>query len=298
MGYSISTDVVPRNRTPRFSSCTRKSVARRLRLQERGQRFYSAILARWISRDPLSEIWDQSTQDPNTTMGADRNALNLYGMCSNDPVTGFDVLGLWLWLNGRRQGEDRAHLIAQQFDSAASLAPKAAMEASESELWLQDSMGKPVKPTDTIHAGCRYTVPNIVFVYRQSSYPPYFQWATLRDWNALDRQGYKVVYGQFVSRSTFTGDLKNPDIFGVSMYGHGSGGYKGYLQFYGPPRMLTPPFVKPHHKLGGLKLGVCWAGALDWGQHVSKYGWYWGKDTWVWVWDLTAISIGFPYPSP
>jgi RHS repeat-associated protein len=55
MGYFLPSDVRHRNRTPRVSSCTRKSVARRSRLQERGARFYSAAPGRWISRDPIGE---------------------------------------------------------------------------------------------------------------------------------------------------------------------------------------------------------------------------------------------------
>jgi RHS repeat-associated protein len=55
MGYSLPSDVAVRNRTPRVSLCTRKSVARRLRLQERGARFYSPAPGRWISRDPIGE---------------------------------------------------------------------------------------------------------------------------------------------------------------------------------------------------------------------------------------------------
>jgi RHS repeat-associated protein len=66
-----------KNLTPAVSSCTRKSVARRLRLQERGARFYSAILARWISRDPIEE----------------EGSLNLYGFVRNNAVSLYDLLG-------------------------------------------------------------------------------------------------------------------------------------------------------------------------------------------------------------
>jgi RHS repeat-associated protein len=89
MGYSLPAEVVVRppfarrasegkKRTPRVSSCTRKSVARRLRLQERGARFYSANLARWINRDPIGE---------------DGGVL-VYGFCGNEPVGRIDIMGL------------------------------------------------------------------------------------------------------------------------------------------------------------------------------------------------------------
>jgi RHS repeat-associated protein len=77
MGYSFPFNVAARIRTPRISACTRKSVARRLRLQERGARFYSAILARWINRDPIGE----------------RGGRNLYTFVKNEPAAHTDGLG-------------------------------------------------------------------------------------------------------------------------------------------------------------------------------------------------------------
>jgi len=48
-----------------------------------GFRYYSPDLGRWMSRDPIGEL----------------GGVNLYGFVGNDPVNGFDVLGLksWWW---------------------------------------------------------------------------------------------------------------------------------------------------------------------------------------------------------
>ena len=55
MGYSRQTDIADHKRTPGVFSCTRKHVARRSRLKERGQRFYNPSSGRWLSRDPIGE---------------------------------------------------------------------------------------------------------------------------------------------------------------------------------------------------------------------------------------------------
>ena len=44
-----------------------------------GYRYYSPALGRWLSRDPIEE----------------KGGLNLYGFVNNDPVNGYDVLGMW-----------------------------------------------------------------------------------------------------------------------------------------------------------------------------------------------------------
>ena len=60
----------PRKRIPGVSLCTRKHVARRSRLKERGLRFYNPGMGRWLSRDPVGE----------------RSGHNLYAFCDNDAI--------------------------------------------------------------------------------------------------------------------------------------------------------------------------------------------------------------------
>ena len=47
-----------------------------------GYRYYSPALGRWLSRDPIEE----------------QGGLNLYGFVNNDPVNGYDILGLMRWV--------------------------------------------------------------------------------------------------------------------------------------------------------------------------------------------------------
>jgi RHS repeat-associated protein len=77
MGYSFPSAVAVRNRPPRNFSVPRKRVARRVRLQGLGHRYYSANLARWITKDPLGET----------------GGLNPYGFVRNNAISLYDVLG-------------------------------------------------------------------------------------------------------------------------------------------------------------------------------------------------------------
>ena len=52
-------------------------MALRSRQQNQGRRFYSPVLRRWLTRDPIEE----------------EGGLNLYGFCGNNAVNRFDSLG-------------------------------------------------------------------------------------------------------------------------------------------------------------------------------------------------------------
>ena len=90
MGFTLTTPCRPASRSnhapdstatqkthTRYFSCRPENAYRRSRLKVRGQRFYSANLARWISRDPIDE----------------RGGLGLYLLVANDTVNGVDAIG-------------------------------------------------------------------------------------------------------------------------------------------------------------------------------------------------------------
>ncbi len=76
MGYSLATSIA---RPAARSHASPKTHVPGSRLQERGHRFYSANMSRWISRDPLGEA----------------GGVNLFMFCLNSPVTTYDYLGLY-----------------------------------------------------------------------------------------------------------------------------------------------------------------------------------------------------------
>jgi RHS repeat-associated protein len=75
MGYHLTTSLA---RPPARSHASPKTHTPLPRLQERGLRFYSTELSRWVSRDPIGE----------------RGGWNLYGFVANAPSTRYDPLGL------------------------------------------------------------------------------------------------------------------------------------------------------------------------------------------------------------
>jgi RHS repeat-associated protein len=78
MGYHLTTSLArPSART----HATPKTHTPLPRLQERGLRFYSPQLGRWVSRDPIGEY----------------GGKNIYGFIGNRPSDRVDMLGLWRW---------------------------------------------------------------------------------------------------------------------------------------------------------------------------------------------------------
>jgi len=76
MGYYYTTS--PENAVPGKSCATPKTHTPDPPVKERGARFYSPELSRWLSRDPIEE----------------QGGLNLYGFVKNHSTYAIDVLGL------------------------------------------------------------------------------------------------------------------------------------------------------------------------------------------------------------
>ncbi|MEI6150066.1 MAG: RHS repeat-associated core domain-containing protein [bacterium] len=78
MGYHLTTSLArPSARSP----ASPKTHVPGSRLQERGLRFYSTELSRWVSRDPIGE----------------RGGRNLYAFVAADPVMHVDTTGMYIW---------------------------------------------------------------------------------------------------------------------------------------------------------------------------------------------------------
>jgi RHS repeat-associated protein len=77
MGYFLTTE--PENAVPENSFASPKTHTPLSRLEERGRRFYSPEVGRWVNRDPIEES-DQAC---------------LYCFLSNTPIYGIDRLGLF-----------------------------------------------------------------------------------------------------------------------------------------------------------------------------------------------------------
>jgi RHS repeat-associated protein len=144
MTFSLQTVVAPQKRLPGIFSHTRKHVARRSRMSERGSRFYNPSLGRWLNRDPMEEP----------------GGRNLYEYVHNDPIGGLDFAGLWVI---DRNGADRADATAESGDTVDTLAPLVGLSASEFDAWLT-SATRPM-PSSSSEVLCgTYEIPNKVLI--------------------------------------------------------------------------------------------------------------------------------------
>ena len=243
-----------------------------------GHRYYQPECGRWASRDPLDE----------------EDGPNLCSFVQNMPTSAVDPFGLWKWIGGKRQGGFRAKLIAESFDSVASLAPKVWMKASESAKWLRDGNDNPVSSSDSINVGCKYNVPNVVYVEQEPG-PVWLMGYPVSEINRLTSQGFFVIHRRNPDIEQIKDDFTDKDIFGLIFSGEGDKDRKGELMD-STDRLLHPSYVAVHHELGGVKIVCCWGGVLGWNGLVSPFGSYWAMVSKIYIWDVNGIQRGFPYP--
>ncbi|MEI6150062.1 MAG: RHS repeat-associated core domain-containing protein, partial [bacterium] len=85
-------------------------------LQERGHRFYSTQLSRWVSRDPIGEkIRIKPLKSKKLVYELSRVDPNLYGFVKNQPLLYFDPLGLEINVCCARDVGAAAYTPAQNF---------------------------------------------------------------------------------------------------------------------------------------------------------------------------------------
>ncbi len=182
-----------------------------------GFRYYSPELGRWLSRDPMFEITGEHPEFME-------EGPNLYGFVHNDPVNGYDFLGLKWRKVGKTKDERR--LIWERDDPAKDtfeeLAKKVDLDPQEATSWA--------KPDEK--NSCRYTTPNVWIMVKM-----------LRGINSF-RDIYTNPGDEIGDMFTFTGSRKTVnvsssgaivgtinqyrgDIIGLSIYGHDDIGIVG-----------------------------------------------------------------------
>lgn len=84
MDYSLQSVSSPRKRTHGVSLAPPKTHTPGPQLQQRGHRYYSPEIGRWLSRDPIEEqASEEGVEEPN-----------LYRFVENEPIGSYDFLGL------------------------------------------------------------------------------------------------------------------------------------------------------------------------------------------------------------
>jgi RHS repeat-associated protein len=247
-------------------------------------RWYQAGLGRWITRDPADYV----------------DGASAYQFAGGQPQSATDPLGLWTWKGGKRQGQARATMVAQEGDTTETAAKFTGLSATDTNKWLQHLPDNVmVAPGDEIIPCDEYSVPNTIYatVGDLSSRKNDEKWwgklrsspilnaitaesarAVLRSW-ALEVEGlgYKVLWAKHGSIQTIRWLVAQPDTAG---WGHTSHGDKGRIYAYNPDDddevFVTPNQVQPrlHHKLSHVVLFSCQAGQLSWQNLVSENGVY------------------------
>ena len=152
-----------------------------------GMRYYSPVLGRWISRDPMEE----------------EGGENVYNFVGNNSCNIFDVLGLD-WSNPDRNGGARANITCKCGDSVADLEAKniIAFDFAEYSKWLKPEDGKPLlTPKDQKATENRtFSIPNTAYVMRgaldaDDEVLNPIPAAIIGTIDAMWRQSYIIAYG-------------------------------------------------------------------------------------------------------
>jgi hypothetical protein len=101
MGYFLTAEI--ENAVPANSLASPKTHTPVPRVEERGRRFYSPEVGKWLSRDPIEEVgaFTLSQVDPDATVSRqlpriafDGPLRNPYDFSCQDPVNTVDIIGL------------------------------------------------------------------------------------------------------------------------------------------------------------------------------------------------------------
>ena len=231
------------------------------------QAYFDPSVGRWASRDPIQE----------------QGGLNLYGFVGNDGINGLDLMGLWHWKNGKRDGKPRAIVIPdKKGDSYSDLATLVSLDSTDVKQWL-----KTWKPNSEVKVCDEFTVPNTVYIdFLKPIHAEWFWWPYSQgEINKFTSQGYFVLYNENVDSVTVLNQLSSPNIFGFENIADGDLNQPGTLQT--TDNFGLRPNIKSvmRYKLGGLKMVQCFGGVLPWYNLVSQNGYYWASVGYVHVWD-------------
>jgi len=246
-----------------------------------GYRYYDYNTGRWLSRDPMEE-----DQGPN-----------IYAYVANNPVIFIDPWGLWKWKGGKRQGSERAKMIAEEGDTTDSAASFTKLDPSETEKWLRDSTGHWVKPAEKIRTCLEYDSPNtfVIGVGHGGIATTFLATWQNRVTSALQKRGFYVAAYRFDTGITVH-ELetvgRGRDVWGLGLFGHGYKKIKGWFDWSPDPdfaglngglawdkdksQIVTPATIRAHHKFGLMIAYFCYADLQPWSGMVSANGKYYG----------------------
>jgi RHS repeat-associated protein len=218
-----------------------------------GYRYYSPEMGRWINRDPIFEI---TGEHPEVM----EEGPNLYGFVHNDPVNGYDYMGLkWRKASKSVQPADQTRVVWKRDSSADTLeqlAKEVKLDPQEKDRWA-----KPVGSGDS----CSVSVPNVFIV------------ANLMGYDKLDDAVISTFGGKLGSLFTFDGSKKRVNassaadlhsaitnnkgnIWAFAMYAHGGDNTDNTLHSTRRgPRISSSRMVTGLLKSNGFKLSKIWA---------------------------------------
>ena len=198
-----------------------------------GYRYYSPAFGRWISRDPIEES----------------GGLNLYAYVDNQPPTNHDALGLWKM---GPPGRSRRVVESEIGDTVRDLGLMMKLTPEEYEAWLAPHPhALPGSAERRIGPGCRYTVPNEVFVVWGALKSSEDWWYPLSIWNqfasnmtrnmrAARAAGYKVISSDQPTAVLVEKKLRDPDLYGFMYAGHTNSAGALIVQKPHPPMRAVP----------------------------------------------------------
>ena len=256
------------------------------RVKERGLRFYSPELGRWLNRDPIEE----------------KGGIALYLFVENSPVVGCDAVGLvWTY---RRARLPRARVECNCGDTLAALQPLIDLDVREAYKWLKVEDGGDPIPRDVNLPFTETRIlsaPNTVYVYRgyTGSIPPgarSFNWYSLLwldSWmdartTTWDSDGFRVVRDEHPFERDVGTMLRSDTTYGFAFFGHGpdmavnanSGTGHAWILWRSHGQLVS-------YGLGIVQLFGCSTYVNPLFRIVSQTGWFYGNTT-----DVTARDIG------
>jgi RHS repeat-associated protein len=251
-------------------------------MYQMGYRWYSPVLGRWVSRDPIGLIGGY-------------NLLNFVGNC---PHMFNDTIGLWKEIE--RTGQAWARVCAEKCDTWQGLAGKVGLNVNEANAWVRQFDESPI-------VGKCYEIPNTVFIYNSEDrkfsiqdplslfqdtglgVTDLYRYNLRKSAYTFAKLGYRVqLIDNGSSRTTFIDGWKSEGIYEVYFAGHGEKPIGAFIVEPNNPETdaVYSHQVKPPYKLHGVFALACFTGAgASWRSHVATGGVYVGFDGYSTWWN-------------
>lgn len=237
-------------------------------MYQMGYRWYSPVLGRWVSRDPIGLT----------------GGLNPMAFVENQPNISKDSSGLWKEIE--RTGKTWAKVCAEKCDTWKKLAGIIGLDTDEAKIWVKQFDESPL-------AGKCYEIPNTIFIYnaegRENSFLnplTFFQDTGLgiTDKYRRDLRKCAVTFSElgycvkFVDNGrtsdSFKEGWKSEGIYEVYFAGHGE---KSSGAFIAEPNNSDADAVyanqlNPPYKLHAVFALACFTGRPSWRRLVAPGG--------------------------